>query len=202
MNKINLLTQVKSYLKKSSKERPVLRTVQHKDNHQFICNGYSLFIFNNHIESLDILPQTIDELSINYKCLLNSNKGNFETITPEYKFVFENLKKYVKWCKAFTLNEKCAFNSKYLLDLIPLDGRIFNFKHLLDFIKLNTEEFDSIKYLNINDINKFAKPIHLISNSMESLILPYDANKELKNNVIFNFNIFKLEEVKNGNKYI
>lgn len=193
MNKINLLSQVKSYLNKADKARPVLRTVQHKDNHQFICNGYSLFVFNNHIESLNILPQTIDELSINYKSILNYDKGNFETITPEYKFIFENLKKYINWYKAFNPIEKCI--------LIPLDGRIFDCKHLLDFIKLNTEEFDSIKYLNINDINKFAKPIHLLSNSMECLIMPYNANKELKNYVIYNFNIFK-EVVKNGNKYI
>ena len=95
MNKINLLTQVKSYLNKADNTRPILRTIQHKNNHQFICNGYSLFVFNKHIESLDMLPQTIDELSINYKFLLNYNKGNFETITPEYKFVFENLKKYM-----------------------------------------------------------------------------------------------------------
>ena len=59
--------------------------------------------------------------------------------------------------------------------------------------KLNIDDFDNIKYLKINDVNKGLKPIHLISDSMESLILPIRASKEMKNEIINDFNNFKKE---------
>lgn len=187
-NKANLFSQVKSYLNKADKSRPILRTIQHKNNHQFICNGYSLFVFNKHIESLDALAQASDEQSINYLAILDSKNGSFESLTSEYKFVFENLKKYIDWCKAINLDKDN--NGTF----IPLDGRIFDANLLLDFVKLNTDDFDNIKYLKIfDDVDKHLKPIHLISDSMESLILPYRASEEFKNKTIDNFNNFKIQ---------
>lgn len=187
-NNANLFSQVKSYLNKADKARPILRTIQHKNNHQFICNGYSLFVFNKYIQSLDALAQASDEQSINYLAILDSKNGSFESLTSEYKFVFENLKKYIDWCKAINLDKdnKDTF--------IPLDGRIFDANLLLDFVKLNTDDFDNIKYLKIvDDVDKHLKPIHLISDSMESLILPYRASEEFKNKTIDNFNNFKIQ---------
>ena len=182
---MNITSHIKSYLNKADKARPILKTIQHKNNHQFISNGYSLFVFNKHIESLDALAQTSDEQSINYLAILDSKNGSFESLTSEYKFVFENIKKYVNWCKIIDSTKKQFF--------IPLDERVFDVKILLDFIKLNIDDFDNIKYLKINDVNKSLKPIHLISDSMESLILPIRASKEMKNEIINDFNNFKKE---------
>ena len=59
---VKLIDVIKKYFNKMDNSRPVLKTIMIKNNKQFICNGYSMYIFESYIDELDILTQSTDNV--------------------------------------------------------------------------------------------------------------------------------------------
>ena len=85
-----LYSIVKKYLKQVDEARPILMRIQHKNGKQFLCDGYTLHIFNTYQGELDTLPQTSEEESLNYPQIYNSNDYKFHEQSEEDKFIFAN----------------------------------------------------------------------------------------------------------------
>jgi hypothetical protein len=101
-----LLQAIKNYFKKAPKERPVLQTIQHtKDNKQFICDGFSIYYFNDYISEFDALPQSDYTISINPQSIL-------ATINPQNKpsdttlNTIRDIKKYIAFAKTLPQYDK------------------------------------------------------------------------------------------------
>ena len=103
--------------------RPILKSIMHKNGKQFICNGFEMYIFNTYKKELETLPQTSEELSLNYNQLLDTNNYKFNALTDEHKFVLEHLTQYINYCKSKMENKKDKV-------FIYFDGKIFDTKLL------------------------------------------------------------------------
>lgn len=92
---------VKKYLSQKG-IREISQKINHKNGKQFICDGYTLHIFNSYKNELNTLPQATEEESINYSAIYNSNSYDFHEQTEEDKFLIENIKKIYKLRKITT----------------------------------------------------------------------------------------------------
>ena len=103
-----LLQAIKNYFKKAPKERPVLQTIQHtKDNKQFICDGFSIYYFNDYVSEFDALPQSDNTISINPQSILDTikpqNKPSDTTLNT-----IRDIKKYIAFVKTLPQYDKKA----------------------------------------------------------------------------------------------
>lgn len=92
----NLYKSVENYLKNATridKNRVVLSTIQHYNNKQFVCNGFSLCVFENFVSELENLPTTDSDNSLPYTQLMPKNV-NFEYIDTQKNILINNIKKY------------------------------------------------------------------------------------------------------------
>lgn len=125
--KPNLLKAVKAYLNNATKKRPLLRTVQHThDGKQFICDGFSIVVWNDHKTELDVLPQTEAERCINIYAIIDNGFGdNKYTLTADELTLLKNLDKYI------ALYPKTKANAfAYIL----IGGQLFDAKLILKTI--------------------------------------------------------------------
>ena len=152
---------VKKYLKQVDKARPILMRIQHKNGKQFLCDGYTLHIFNTYQSELDTLPQTSEEESLNYPQIYNSNDYNFHEQSEEDKFIFANIKKYINYIKAQPNHDK--------KEIIPIlyHNMLFNAEFLATAIDLHQNDLDTVK-VAYDDKNKLA----FKGEGVDSLIIP------------------------------
>ena len=127
--------QFTNAIKKYLNNNEYLEYIQHnKDDKQFICDGYSIVLFNNYNELLDNFNQKKYSTSINYE-YLQSNRINVKKwykLPKTYNKVFKNINKYIK---------------TYDLDTILIDDKAF---FRCDLIKII---YNIAKYYGDFDIN-------------------------------------------------
>lgn len=157
-----LLQAIKNYFKKATQDpnRPVLQTVQHDTNGtQFICDGFSLYYFTQHIDELDALPQsTQDTGSINPASIVNTIRTQ-ETPDDTILAQIKNIKTYVDYAKS-----QPEYNKKEMLTItlnnIPYQTYII--EQLNAIIPV-----DTITHLSVTK-----NGMYVLSDTTKALILP------------------------------
>ena len=160
---------IKKFIEDKNNDRTILRTIMNKHGKQFICNGIEMYIFNTYKKELDTLPQTCEELSLDYNKLLDTSNYKFNTLTDEHKFILEHLTQYINYCKSKMENKKDKV-------FIYFDGKIFDTKILNNFININENNFDNITYTSEKEYAFITK-----SEDITSIILaikPKDEEEE------------------------
>lgn len=151
---------VSKYLKQAAKKRPTLGGVQHKNGKEYIIDGYTLHIFNKHYDELSALPQTSEENSLDYTLVYNSSEYTFHEQNEEDRFLFANIKKYVKYVKGLPEWHKG--------DMIPIvyHEMLFDTNLLTFAIDLHKDDLGTIK-IAYTDTR-----LALKGTDIESLVLP------------------------------
>lgn len=174
--KAQFFTTIKKFLNnKNIFDRPQLKTIMHKGNKQFICNGFELYVFNSNREELQVLPQTPEEeTALDYAPILNIDHSKLESLNSNDIFVLENLDKYINYFKATQKDNKDVY--------IPFNECLYNAKLLKNFVSIYGGNFDNIKQQK----RDFA--FVTTNNDIESIILSLRPNDEMltKYNQIFN----------------
>lgn len=172
-SKAKLLTTVKKFLKNIDDYRPQLKTIMHKHNKQFICNGYTMYIFNTYKKELEILPQTTEEeTKIDYKSILDISKYELTDLTEDDKFILNNIKKYINYYKS---------KNKKELPIISFNNQIFNANYLNEFADIHENNFNNMKKVVTKE---FYNPLTITNNEIESTILPIQPTETQKENAI------------------
>lgn len=104
----------KQYIKKAGISRPICKTIQHKDNKQFLCDGYSLIIFKNYIKELEELPQTDENDSLDCNRIFDFYQTFTDTFTDDELLLLNNLTKYGKLGFEYVLLRDMVFRTEYL----------------------------------------------------------------------------------------
>ena len=156
-----LLQAIKNYFKKvQTKDRPVLQTVQHDTNGtQFICDGFSLYYFTQHIDELDALPQsTQDTGSINPASIVNTILPQ-ETPDDTLLAQIKNIKTYVEYAKS-----QPEYNKKEMLTITlnNIPYQTYLIEQLNAIIPV-----DTIIHLSVTN-----RGMYIISDTIKALILP------------------------------
>lgn len=166
---------------KELESRPLLKSIMHKNNKQFICNGIEMYIFNTYKEELETLPQASEELSLNYNQILDTSNYKFNTLTDEHKFILEHLTQYINYCKSKMENKKDNI-------FIYFDGKIFNTKLLSNFVNIHENNFDNITYTSDRD-----GAFITTSEDITSILLAIRPEEETKQKCINLLDEFKKE---------
>lgn len=156
---------VKKYLSQKG-TREVCKKINNKNGKQFICDGYTLHIFNNHKSELDTLPQATEEESINYPAIYNSSNYEFHEQTEEDKFLIANIKKYINFIKSTQIMLKKETINVYYHEMV------FNAEFLSTSFDLHQKDIDTMQIAYNSNTLIFK------DNEIDSLILPLKANEE------------------------
>lgn len=156
---------VKKYLSQKG-IREICKNINHKNGKQFICDGYTLHIFNNYKNELDTLPQATEEESINYPAIYNSNNYEFHDQTKEDKFLIENIKKYINFVKSQPNRFKKDTISVYYHELE------FDAEYLNTSFDLHQKDIDTMQIAYNSNTLVFK------GNDVDSLILPLRTDTE------------------------
>ena len=175
--KSNLYQSVKSYLKESEKinnSRPVLKTVQQKNQKQFILNGFSAFLFKTYKTELESLENTKDEaICIDIFKIINK-LPEYEFITKNDLILLKNIKKYI----AFYKNQENYKKSELIT--VYFNNKIFDVK----IIKQVYDIIGDLNNLKITPEKGVLTPTQLENDEILSIILPLRCLEEKKNNTI------------------
>lgn len=166
--KTKLVKVVEKFIKQAYKVsgRPVLGTVCHKHNKQFICDGFQIAVFHEYRPELDILENTKNEsLCLDYNPILL--KGNYVGMPYKDKMIFDNIDKYLKWCK---VNGYCK-DKRYM---VYFDGKVFNAEYLQYANKL----FDNDNFIQIQISSGTMTPTQMTDNKTTYLVLPIRVTDE------------------------
>lgn len=165
---IKLLDVVKKYLKNADKSRPVLQTIMIKDNKQFICNGYSMYIFENYIEDFDILPNSTENI-LDYKQIYKNR--NYQSINDYDMSILKNIKKIIAYYKQIDgIDKKNGF-------IIPFANKYYNANMILELCNMYQNNFDNLKiYTSENELEL----VQFTNDNITSIILPVRVKEEEK----------------------
>lgn len=168
----NLYKSVENYLKNAKKlneNRVVLHTLQHYGK-QFVCNGFSLCVFDDYVEELEDLPKSDDLLSLNYNSILPKNVV-YSELTTQDNIIINNIKKYIDLYKT---QEFYKDNDKKIY--VQIGNKIFDTKLLKEIIDIM-----GASDLQIADCGNLSGTM-LKSSKMTSYVLPI---RVLDNNYTF-----------------
>lgn len=184
-SKCNFFDFAKKFIKNADNGRPFLKTIQHKHDKQFVCDGYQLYVFNNNLPELETLPVTPDEASIDFKQVV---KDDFKTrsLTDDDKFILKNIKSYIKYAKSLPdYQDKKAKKEIYAV----FDNRIFNAKFLENLNAICGGDFDK---LEISLENDRISPLRIKTSEAFGIMLPIRVlNDEDFNKFVTTLNDFK-----------
>lgn len=134
---------VKKYLNKTDKARPILKTIMQQDGAQFICNGISLYYFNEYRPELEALPQAQGE-SINAKYILNTS-GSAASINAEDLKILKNIKKIVNYFKTLDgIDKREPFP-------VPFAGKVYDAKLLQECCEIFNFNFEDIQIIKTDN---------------------------------------------------
>lgn len=160
---IKLIDAVKKYLKNADSGRPVLKTVMIKNNTQFICNGYSLYVFNKYIDDLNILDTTDEKTGnvIDYTQIVKSHidYNDFDDFDSK---IYSNIEKIVKYYKTLkNVDKKSLF-------IIPFANKFFDAKMILETKQI----FENDQNIKIYKTEKNTDAIQLKNDKITAVLLP------------------------------
>lgn len=172
-----LVDVVKKYLDKQDNTRPILKTVMVKNDKQFICNAYSLFLFENYLTELDVLPTSSEHKwdVLDYTKLIRSNI-KYNNIDENTLTILKNIKKINTYYKNIDgVDKKSQF-------AIPFANKYFDAKMILDLCNMLQHDFDGLQISATTDTDA----IQLTNGRITALLLPLrvfkDEDKQLYNN--------------------
>lgn len=114
----NVYSLAKQYIKKADgSHNGILQTVQNKHGKQFLCNGFSLIIFNNYIKELEQLPQTINDESLEYYKIYDFDREFTDAFTDDELLLLNNLTKYKKLNFEYLYIRGLLVKTEYMLTL-------------------------------------------------------------------------------------
>ncbi len=164
---IKLLDTIKKYFKSMDDSRPILKTIMAKNGKQFICNGFSMYIFENYNADLDILPQTTENV-LDYTQIILKNPDYKDIDNHDLK-VLKNIQKIIDYYKQIDeVDKKSPF-------IIPFANKYYDAKIILELCNMYQHNFDDLK------IHKTNNPLQLTqftNNNITSVILPVRANDD------------------------
>lgn len=174
----NLYKSVEKYLQNSKKlneNRQVMATLQHYNNKQFICNAYSMCIFDNFVQELENLPTTNDMASLPYTQILPKNVV-YSELSKQDNIIINNIKKYIDLYKLQDFYNKDNDKDVY----VQIGNKIFNTKYLREIIDIM-----GASDLQIADCGNLSGTM-LKSSKMTSYVLPirvFDKNNDFMEKV-------------------
>lgn len=168
--KFNIIKSVETYLRKTDKTRPVLKTVMEQPNGTVaILDGFTGAIYNSKI-TIDTLksqlPTTDAANSINLQNILNANNlNNAKEYIPskEEEVLLTHLKQYKSICKAAAIDKKD-------MTAIKLFNRYFDIDVLIKGLSI-CGKLEDLEFLTTD---KITEPL-FITNKQEQItgiILP------------------------------
>ena len=174
---VKLIDVIKKYFNKMDNSRPVLKTIMIKNNKQFICNGYSMYIFESYIDELDILPQSTDNV-LDYTQIIIKG-ANYQNIDNYDLKILKNINKIVNYYKQIDgIDKKGQF-------IIPFANKFYDAKMILELVNIYQNNFDNLKMYKTNDPLQLTQ---LTNNNITSIIMPVrivnDDEKKLYNDRI------------------
>lgn len=174
---VKLIDVIKKYFNKMDNSRPVLKTIMIKNNKQFICNGYSMYIFESYIDELDILPQSTDNV-LDYTQII-IKRANYQNIDNYDLKILKNINKIVNYYKQIDgIDKKGQF-------IIPFANKFYDAKMILELVNIYQNNFDNLKMYKTNDPLQLTQ---LTNNNITSIIMPVrivkDDEKKLYNDRI------------------
>ena len=157
--------------------RPVLKKIMIKNNKQFICNGYSMYIFESYIDELDILAQSTDNV-LDYTQIIIKG-ANYKNIDNYDLKILKNINKIVNYYKQIDgIDKKGQF-------IIPFANKFYDAKMILELVNIYQNNFDNLKMYKTNDPLQLTQ---LTNNNITSIIMPVrivkDDEKKLYNDRI------------------
>lgn len=158
---IKLLDTIKKYFKNMDDSRPMLKTIMVKNGKQFICNGFSMYIFENYNDDLDVLPQTTENV-LDYTQIILKNPDYKDIDSHDLK-VLKNIKKIIDYYKQID-----GVDKKSPL-IIPFANKYYDAKMILELCNIYQNNFDDLK------IHKTGDPVQLTQftdNNVIGIILP------------------------------
>lgn len=194
-NKVKLFETVKKYLKNTDNTRPILKTIQNSKvlNCQFICDGYTAYIFRNHIKELDELPNSTDGC-IAIEQIIRQNQL-YSTLKKDEEILLKNISKYIKWFKTLDIYNKDTKVVIYFRD------RVFNANYFNELVKIT-----GLKSLTIQDLDNPLRhnALQFDNDEIYGLILPLrfhdkkDKTADMQYEEIKNITQQFIENMKNG----
>lgn len=174
---VKLIDVIKKYFNKMDNSRPVLKTIMIKNNKQFICNGYSMYIFESYIDELDILPQSTDNV-LDYTQIIIKG-ANYQNIDNYDLKILKNINKIVNYYKQIDgIDKKGQF-------IIPFANKFYDAKMILELVNIYQNNFDNLKMYKTNNPLQLTQ---LTNNNITSIIMPVrivkDDEKKLYNDRI------------------
>lgn len=173
---VKLIDTVKKYLKNADNSRPVLKTVMIKNGVQFICNGYSLYVFDNYVDELNVLPTTDDnyENVIDYRQVLNKNATYSDIDSHDLK-ILTNIKKIIAYYKQIDgVDKKSLFT-------IPFANKFYDAKMILELCNMYNNNFTDLKMYKTDSP---LHPIQFTNNKITSILLPVRVLKDDEKDLI------------------
>ena len=145
----------------------------HQDGAQFICNGITLYYFNEYRAELEALPQTNGE-SINAKQILNT-KQIAEDLNAEELQLLNNIKKYISFYKTLKgIDKRASFP-------VPAFGKIYDAKIILECCEVYNFNFNNLKVVRTENE---AHPTQTTNGKITAVLLPMRIRKEEDKNKI------------------
>lgn len=180
----NLYKSVEKYLQNSKKlneNRQVMATLQHYNNKQFICNAYSMCIFDNFVQELENLPTTNDMASLPYTQILPKNVVYTE-LSKQDNIIINNIKKYIDLYKVQEFYNK--ENDKKIY--IEFGNKIFDIKilkEIIDIMGANIVEIADCGNINglllkNGNITSYVLPIRVLDSNVEFINQVRDFTRE------------------------
>ena len=159
--KANLFMAVKNYLKQMDNSRPVLKTINHKNGKQFICNGTTAFIFDEYKTELDELPNTTNEDDCLNIFIIIATNLTYETLSDDDKLILKNIKKYTSYYKTKNGTDdnmiSIYWNNHYF-DVKVLTSVANIIGNKID--ELQVAEFENKLQVKISDITGVVMPLN------------------------------------------
>lgn len=194
MNEQKVIDAVEKYLKNSPKtpfigKKEILGKIQHKNNLQFITNGFTAYIFNTNIPELETLDNELDENEcVNIFAFIHNveySKADMET-----QLLLRNIRKYI------TEYKQQEFYNKGDKPIIYFNNRFLDAKFVaecFDILGRTKEDFE------ISDIKKEFYPTQINTKDVTAVLLPIRVTNEEKRKTIQQFTERFIAELKNKN---
>lgn len=157
----DLFTTIKKYLKNTDNAHPLLKNIQHKNGRQFVCDGFTAYIFNTYKKELENLPQVSEQDSLNIFSILDSN-AIYSKINENDLILIQNINKYISLYKT-----QQWYNKKEEM-IVKLANKYFNAEFILTLKKVFD---DNLNELEIADLGN-NRAIQFKTNDITAIVLP------------------------------
>lgn len=183
----NVFKAVSKYLKNCDSFRPVLQSIQHQNGKQFICSGFSAYIFETYREELEQLKNSTDLESLNIYNIID-NRTKLRELSEEESLILKNIKKFITLYK-----QQEFYNSKDKHINIYFNNKFFNANMISELVSIMGTDTESMQ---ITCDNGKINQTKVQSKDITAIILPLRITDDDFANKIIDFTNEFIKQVK------